>query len=145
MNEFSSLFVLFFVFVVDDVYFPTKKKFLFFLPFKDFLIQKMDTLLALDENIKQIPNLKLSEDIYSYDNILLITKNNERKRNELKDNILFSLENDSMTSLYLNLCQKYQWEINEIKLQTMRLLFFHFSLISFFVILLFFIFYLFNF
>ena len=105
----------------------------------------MDTLLALDENIKQIPNLKLSEDIYSYDNILLITKNNERKRNELKDNILFSLENDSMTSLYLNLCQKYQWEINEIKLQTMRLLFFHFSLISFFVILLFFIFYLFNF
>lgn len=97
----------------------------------------MDTLLALDENVKQIPNMKLSQYIYSYEYYSALssssssTLNLNNKIEELKDKILNEIENDSMTPLYISLCNKYLWNINEDKLNIMRFIYLLFSFVLF--------------
>ena len=84
-------------------------------------VQKMgDTMLALDEKAKQIPNLELAQAIYRYDTE---TKaGNVASALELKAGILKDVEADAMTPLYTNLCLKLGWTVDDALVEKMTTL-----------------------
>jgi hypothetical protein len=78
----------------------------------------MDTLLALDEDMKQIPNITLCNTVYSYEYHL--ANGNQVISNELYEKIMTEIENDHMAPYYVHLCSKFSWNIDENKLNHMR-------------------------
>jgi hypothetical protein len=78
----------------------------------------MDTLLALDEDMKQIPNINLCNQVYSYEYAL--QNGNQDDMTKYLNLILKEIENDSMAPYYLELCSKFSWTIDEEKLNQMR-------------------------
>jgi glutaminase len=78
----------------------------------------MDTLLALDEDLKQIPNITLSNTVYSYEYHL--SNGNQAISDQLKEKIMTDIENDHMAPYYVHLCSKFSWVVDEVKLNQMR-------------------------
>ena len=74
-------------------------------------------MLALDEKVKQIPNLELAQAIYRYDTE---TKAGDAAAAQsLKDGILKDVERDAMTPLYIGLCSKLGWAVDNALVERM--------------------------
>jgi hypothetical protein len=78
----------------------------------------MDTLLALDEDMKQIPNINLGNQVHSYE--FALQNGNQEDITKYLNLIMKEIENDSMAPYYLQLCSKFSWTIDEEKLNQMR-------------------------
>jgi 26S proteasome regulatory subunit N7 len=80
----------------------------------------MDSLLtALDEDAKQCPNLKLCQDVYKYEVCVKDSSDSDRAQS-LKETILEQVFQDNMAPYYDQLCAKFEWVVDEEKLNAMR-------------------------
>mmetsp|Transcript_3176 Transcript_3176/g.6425 ORF Transcript_3176/g.6425 Transcript_3176/m.6425 type:complete len:395 (+) Transcript_3176:42-1226(+) len=78
----------------------------------------MDTLLALDESAKQIPNMELCQQAHRYE--YAVQNGNSGDAEELKQSIVEVMVADAMAPHYGALCAKYGWEIDQAKDAAMK-------------------------
>ena len=77
-----------------------------------------DTLVAIDESLKQNPNLNLAQLVYSYDYHL--SQGLEARASELKAEIMAMITEDNMFPFYTHLCARFSWVADEALAATMK-------------------------
>jgi len=78
-----------------------------------------DLMVAIDESAQQCPDLRLSQKLYAMESQM--KKGNESASvTELKTSILADVEGNSMEKIYVQLCSKYSWDLDEAKVEAMR-------------------------
>jgi len=74
--------------------------------------------LAIDENVKQIPNMMLPQYIFQYD--LKLKENDTEGLISLKKSIMGAIEEDNMDVFYQTVCTKFGWTVDDELLKKMR-------------------------
>lgn len=77
-----------------------------------------DTLVAIDESLKQNPNLNLAQLVYSYE--YHRAQGLVARADELQSQIISIISTDNMLPFYRQLAAKFSWPIDEALVSTIR-------------------------
>ena len=71
-----------------------------------------------EEIVKSVPNMDIPQLAYQYET--RVKDNDQVKLQELKDSIIKCITDDFMAPYYRDICSKFDWEIDETLMESMR-------------------------